>query len=59
VADVAVVDPATVADRATYARPTELAVGVDDVVVNGVAVLRGGTLTGARAGRPLWPYRNR
>ena len=55
-ADLAVVDPATVADRADYAHPTELAVGVDDVVVGGEPVLRGGELTGALAGRPLRPY---
>ena len=59
VADLVVVDPARVADRADYARPTELAVGVDDVVVDGVAVLRGGELTGALPGRPLRPYPGR
>jgi N-acyl-D-amino-acid deacylase len=54
-ADIAVVDPATVADRATYAQPRTLAVGVDDVIVNGVAVLRDGELTGALAGEALSP----
>jgi N-acyl-D-amino-acid deacylase len=52
-ADVALVDPALVADRATYDAPRELAVGIDDVLVNGVPVLAGGTLTGRRAGRAL------
>ena len=45
-ADLALVDPATVADRATYGVPTALAVGIDNVVVGGVAVLAGGELTG-------------
>ena len=35
VADIAVVDPATVADRATYDDPRQLATGVDDVLVAG------------------------
>lgn len=52
-ADLAVVDPGTVDDRAAYDRPRELAQGVDDVVVNGVPVLRGGALTGEHPGRPL------
>ncbi|GIH61605.1 N-acyl-D-amino-acid deacylase family protein [Microbispora siamensis] len=54
-ADLVVVDPATVADTATYERPRSLAVGVDDVIVGGVPVLRGGKLTGATPGRPLRP----
>ncbi len=52
-ADLAVVDPVRVADRATYAQPTALAEGIDDVVVNGVPVLRGGELTGALSGAAL------
>jgi N-acyl-D-amino-acid deacylase len=55
-ADLAIVDTATVADRATYPRPRELAVGVADVVVNGIVVLRDGVLTGALAGQWLSPY---
>jgi N-acyl-D-amino-acid deacylase len=55
-ADLVVIDPATVSDRADYVSPRELAVGVDDVLVHGVPVLRGGTLTGQRPGRPLTPY---
>jgi N-acyl-D-amino-acid deacylase len=54
-ADLVVFDPATVADRADYDTPRELAVGVDDVVVNGVPVLAGGALTDARPGTPLRP----
>ncbi|WP_432930590.1 N-acyl-D-amino-acid deacylase family protein [Microbispora sp. CA-135349] len=55
VADLAVADPATVADTATYEKPRSLAVGVDDVLVGGVPVLRGGELTGAVPGRALRP----
>ena len=55
-ADLAVIDPVRVADRADYATPREPAVGVDDVIVNGVPVLRDGQLTGALAGLPLKPY---
>lgn len=54
-ADVAVFDPATVSDRATYADPRALATGVDDVLVSGVRVLAGGELTGATPGRALRP----
>ncbi|MEV6861548.1 amidohydrolase family protein [Streptosporangium subroseum] len=54
-ADVIVLDPETVADRATYADPRVLATGVDDVLVSGVPVLSGGRLTGATPGRALRP----
>jgi N-acyl-D-amino-acid deacylase len=50
-ADVAVFDPATIADRATYQRPHRYAVGVRDVLVNGVPVILGGEHTGATPGR--------
>lgn len=53
-ADVVVFDPATVADRATYAQPHRYAVGVRDVLVNGRPVLEGGEHTGAKPGRALW-----
>ncbi|MEO3871170.1 amidohydrolase family protein [Nonomuraea sp. B12E4] len=52
-ADVVVLDPDVVADRATYAEPRTLAVGVEDVIVSGVPVLAGGELTGATPGRAL------
>jgi N-acyl-D-amino-acid deacylase len=59
-ADVTVFDPATVADRATFEQPHQYAVGVRDVFVNGVQVLRGGEHTGATPGRALWgPGRTR
>jgi N-acyl-D-amino-acid deacylase len=52
-ADVVVFDPATIADRATYDQPKQLSVGVRDVWVNGVQVLRDGKHTGATPGRAL------
>ncbi|MFF2484928.1 amidohydrolase family protein [Microbacterium sp. NPDC058062] len=52
-ADIAIVDPATVTDAATYDDPQQPARGIDDVFVNGTHVLRGGQLTGALAGRGL------
>jgi N-acyl-D-amino-acid deacylase len=52
-ADLCIVDPADVADRATYAEPRRLATGIDEVLVAGVPVLRDGELTGARSGRGL------
>ncbi|HSD66069.1 MAG TPA: D-aminoacylase [Vicinamibacteria bacterium] len=52
-ADVVVFDPATIADRATYESPHQYAVGVRDVLVNGVIVVRTGEHTGALPGRAL------
>jgi N-acyl-D-amino-acid deacylase len=52
-ADVVVFDPKTVADRATYAKPHQYAVGVKHVFVNGVQVLKNGEHTGAKPGRAL------
>jgi N-acyl-D-amino-acid deacylase len=52
-ADLAIFDPGTVCDRATFEEPKRLAVGVEHVVVNGVPVLRDGEPTGALPGRGL------
>jgi N-acyl-D-amino-acid deacylase len=52
-ADLAVFDPATIADRATYERPHQLAVGMHHVLVNGTEVWRDGAATGATPGRAL------
>ena len=50
-ADIAIFDPARIADRATFARPQQYAVGMVHVLVNGVPVLRDGEHTGATPGR--------
>ncbi len=59
-ADVAVFDPATIRDEATFFDPTKLATGMRYVLVNGVFAVDGGqpthTLSGtvlARGGRPV------
>ena len=53
-ADVAVFDPATIADRATFDKPHQYAVGMKHVFVNGQHVLKEGEHTGAKPGRALW-----
>ncbi|HJU64829.1 MAG TPA: D-aminoacylase [Gemmatimonadaceae bacterium] len=50
-ADLVVFDPTTVSDRATYAQPHQLSVGIRHVFVNGTEVVRDGKHTGARPGR--------
>ncbi|HEY6159269.1 MAG TPA: D-aminoacylase [Gemmatimonadales bacterium] len=50
-ADVVLFDPATIIDRATYEQPNQLSVGVRELFVNGVEVLRDGVHTGAKPGR--------
>src|SRR5699024_4040578 len=52
-ADLVLVDPAAVADRATYEDPLALATGIEDVLVSGRHVLAGGRLTGEMPGRGL------
>ena len=49
-ADIVLFDPATIIDRATYEQPNQLSVGVRDVFVNGVEVVREGGRTGAMPG---------
>ena len=53
-ADVVVFDPQTIADKATYENPHQYAVGMKQVLVNGVQVLKNGEPTGATAGRAVW-----
>jgi len=52
-ADIAVFDPATIADRSTFEQPHQLSVGVKLVFVNGTLVVRDGRHTGAKPGRVL------
>jgi N-acyl-D-amino-acid deacylase len=53
-ADVVIFDPKTVADRATFEKPHQFAVGMKHVFVNGVQVLKDGAHTGAKPGRAVW-----
>ena len=53
VADIVVLDPAVVADVATYEAPARHPVGIDHVVVNGRVAVEGGHETGERPGRLL------
>jgi N-acyl-D-amino-acid deacylase len=53
-ADVVIFDPATIADRATFAKPHQYAVGMKQVFVNGTQVIKDGEHTGATPGRALW-----
>lgn len=50
-ADVAIFDPATIRDHATYDEPQRYSTGVRHVLVNGVPVLLDGEHTGAKPGR--------
>jgi dihydroorotase/N-acyl-D-amino-acid deacylase len=52
-ADLSILDPATVGDKATFENPHQYAVGVRDVLVAGRAVLRDGKVTEERPGRVL------
>jgi N-acyl-D-amino-acid deacylase len=52
-ADLAVIDPASVTDRSTYAAGRTLAEGVDHVLVNGTIVLDNGKPTGETPGQAL------
>lgn len=52
-ADVVVFDPGTIADRATFENPHQLAFGVEQLFVNGVPVIRDSVHTGAKPGRAV------
>jgi dihydroorotase/N-acyl-D-amino-acid deacylase len=52
-ADVVVFDPRTIRDLATFEKPNRLSDGMEYVLVNGVAVIDGGKMTGALPGKVL------
>lgn len=53
-ADIAVFDPATVRDTATFTKPHSYADGFSHVIVNGQVVFENGAMTAARPGRVLY-----
>jgi len=53
IADLVVFDPETVSDPADFRDPHRYATGFDWVVVNGVAAIAEGELSGERPGRPV------
>jgi N-acyl-D-amino-acid deacylase len=53
-ADVVIFDPGQIADKATFEKPHQYAVGMKHVFVNGVQVLKDGDHTGAKPGRAVW-----
>jgi N-acyl-D-amino-acid deacylase len=52
-ADIAIFDPGSVDEAATFARPIQPAKGIEAVIVNGAVVWNAGKPTGARPGRVL------
>lgn len=52
-ADIAILDPETIIDTATFPKPHQYATGVMHVFVNGQVALLNGEMTGVRAGRAL------
>ncbi|MBN2301114.1 MAG: D-aminoacylase [Lentisphaerae bacterium] len=52
-ADIVVLNQDIVSDRASYAAPHQLAVGIEHVLINGTLTVANGVLTGSRAGRML------
>jgi N-acyl-D-amino-acid deacylase len=53
-ADIVIFDDATVADKATFDKPHQYAVGFSSVIVNGEVVFDGQKMTGAMPGQPLY-----
>jgi dihydroorotase/N-acyl-D-amino-acid deacylase len=52
-ADMVIFDPETIRDLATFEKPNQLSEGMRFVLVNGVPVISGGKMTGARPGKPI------
>ena len=57
-ADIAIFDPTEFRETGTLESPSQLAIGMDHVIVNGQPVLRDGQMTGCRSGRVLRHGRN-
>ncbi len=53
IADLVLFNPATVIDRSTFAKPGEIATGIETVFVNGSIIWNDGKVTGKRPGRVL------
>jgi dihydroorotase/N-acyl-D-amino-acid deacylase len=53
-ADVAIFDPNTIRDKATFEQPHQYAEGVSTVIVNGQVAFENGNMTAARPGRVLY-----
>jgi N-acyl-D-amino-acid deacylase len=52
-ADIAIFDPATIIDHATFTKPDQLSDGIDFTIVNGQVEYDHGKITGVTAGRVL------
>lgn len=52
-ADVVIFDPETIQDHSTFDDPHQYSTGVNDVIINGIQVLKDGEHTGAMPGRVL------
>jgi dihydroorotase/N-acyl-D-amino-acid deacylase len=52
-ADITIFNPDTIRDRSTFEDPTHYSEGVAHVLVNGKAVVAGGTITAERPGEPV------
>jgi N-acyl-D-amino-acid deacylase len=52
-ADLVILDPLRIRDRATFGEPGRLSEGISFVIVNGALVLENGKLTGAKPGKVL------
>lgn len=51
IADVAIFDPETIADKATMEEPYQYAVGIDSLLVNGILTIENGVYNGKRPGK--------
>ena len=52
-ADILVIDPKTLSDKATFAEPLQYSEGIETVIVNGTITMRDSKPTGRRAGHAL------